>query len=147
MNNPEFYIVNDTDAPTEEMVTQRVNNELQYINERHLNYPHRMTMRRATNLEDFGFKIEIENGVATFFLSPDIESKATYEDGVSRNWQGRNVFSLWMIRDKPTGGQLIHEKYLKIITGAQPYQMAGQWNDLSKSQQWAWDELIDVIKG
>ncbi len=98
----EFYIVNDLDRPDAQHVAQIINEdfpiELEYLHPDLRDWGKLRYQNQSTNVEHFGFTIDIEENQATFRKIR--ESVAVYKDGLLRSWQGASEFTLQI---KPIG--------------------------------------------
>lgn len=94
---PEFYILNNIDKPEPRHVAQSISKtELVYIHEELRNWESRYGAfnfrEETTNMQDFGFDIEIIDDMAVFVKVKSSEAK--YTDGGNRHWQGEYNFVL-----------------------------------------------------
>lgn len=107
-SSPRFAIVNTVDGPCRKLVAEWVD-RVGYCYMARTEYPYLkkfdgMRPERPTSIEDFGFAVLIRGNEATFTLA--LESVATYEDGLPRQWQRpRSTFTLPLVgkirRKKP----------------------------------------------
>jgi len=110
---PRFVIVNDVDRPYQELVAQDINGKCYHMMRSVPGYEYKkkydaLPSDAATDLEDFGFKILIREGCASFHLMKP--SKAKYKDGSLREWQGLCMFELPLVylgeaKEKLAGGE------------------------------------------
>ena len=92
-----FYIVNDCDRPDQEHVVEMFSGKkATYIHPRlrdwNKNNGFFQINEGCTDLEDFGFSINIRGDRAVF--TKVRSSVATYPDGKHRHWQGNTTFNL-----------------------------------------------------
>lgn len=93
-NKNRFFIVNDFDRPSEELIAERRGEFFYYVHPEHTKYG-KMKSPMATPVEDFGVEIEVsEDGHLSGKLLH--RSVATYPDGHPRRWQGRDTFNFQM---------------------------------------------------
>ena len=94
---PKYAIVNNVDAPSVRLVAECINGAYYYMARQH--YPELkkydgMQPTNPTAMEAFGFTVEKDAGGIVTFAKTSV-SKATYPDGLFRDWQdGRTVFTL-----------------------------------------------------
>ena len=94
-----FYIYDNFDRPYEKLVMIKEGDQLSYINHNlKTEYGSLPISDSSTPLEDFGFEIKEENGV--YYFSLKNESRAKYENGEKREWQGAKEFTIKNIWDK-----------------------------------------------
>ncbi len=87
MKNYKFVIVNDMDRPDKYHVAQIVGKDKAAYLHTDLRNHEKMTLNtQTTNIEKFGFYVKVINDVAWFVKTEN--SKATYKDGRTREWQG-----------------------------------------------------------
>jgi len=90
-----YYILNCYECPNEQCITKkRRNGKFYYIHRKLKNIKEYwgMEYKNPTPVEDFGIVLTRENG----FLCGKLEnpSKAVYEDGRPRKWQGSTEFKI-----------------------------------------------------
>ena len=90
----EFYIIDDVDKPNEKFVVQQINDDgdCRYLHKDLSDYETLQLNNESINLEEFGFKITIQNDKAIF--TKVRRSTAKYANGEEKPWQGAEFFTL-----------------------------------------------------